>query len=61
MTLLWTSPSLKKTKPSNISSSEYPFASSSEKHTPNNIKEITGSMEKSCEFEFNLLDEAVNF
>eukprot|EP00957_Ditylum_brightwellii_P070922 5389178-Ditylum_brightwellii.AAC.1 len=61
MTSLWASPSPKKTKPNNVSSCEFHFATSPENHAPNNIKEIASSMERSHKFEFNSLDEAVDF
>eukprot|EP00957_Ditylum_brightwellii_P207726 15354281-Ditylum_brightwellii.AAC.1 len=61
MTSLWASPPPYKTEPNNTSSSEFPFVTSPDKHTPTNTKEIADAMEKSHEFESNLLEEAVHF
>eukprot|EP00957_Ditylum_brightwellii_P175292 13344673-Ditylum_brightwellii.AAC.1 len=44
MTSLWESLSPRKTKSNNILSSEFPFATSPEKHTPKSVKKITGSI-----------------
>eukprot|EP00957_Ditylum_brightwellii_P132093 10071209-Ditylum_brightwellii.AAC.1 len=61
MTSLWAPPSPKREKTNNVLLSEFPFTTSSDKHTPTNIKEVADAMAKSHEFEFNSLEKAVDF